>query len=126
MSWRDEYRSKLCSHKKAAKVIKSGDRMANPLGLGEPTTAMMDAIADRKDELKNVQYISALVFHPYKIFAREYMKTFDMMCGFYNQLTMWQHEEGITTFVPIQSSTVGVWQKSDKRSTHGGRLFSVR
>ena len=107
MSWREEYRSKLCSHKKAAKVVKSGDRLLNPLGLGEPTTAMMDAVADRKDELENIQYICALVFHPYKIFAREYMKTFDMMCGFYNQLTMWQHEEGITTFFPIQSSSVG-------------------
>jgi 4-hydroxybutyrate CoA-transferase len=61
MNWKDVYRSKLCSHKEAAKVVKSGDRMANPLGLGEPTTAMMDAVADRKDELKNVQYISALV-----------------------------------------------------------------
>jgi len=33
------------------------------------------------------------------------------MCGFYNVLTMWQHEAGITTFVPIQSSTVGVVAK---------------
>ena len=111
MNWRDEYRSKLCSHKEAAKVVKSGDRMANPLGLGEPTTAMMDAVADRKDELKNVQYLSALVFHPYKIFAPEYKECFDMMCGFYNVLTMSQHEQGISTFVPIQSSTVGAWQK---------------
>ena len=89
MSWKDEYRSKLTSHKKAAKLIKSHDRMFTPLGLDEPSTALMDAIADRKDELEDVQYISALVFHPYKIFAPEYMKTFDMMCGFYNQLTMW-------------------------------------
>ena len=57
MTWKEEYRSKLCSHKKAAKVVKSGDRLLNPLGLGEPSTAMMDAVADRKDELKDVQYI---------------------------------------------------------------------
>lgn len=107
MNWRDEYRSKLCSYEEAAKVIKSGDRLFTPLGLGEPSTALMDAIADRKDELKDVQYISALVFHPYKIFAPEYRETFDMMCGFYNQLTMWQHEEGITTYIPVQSSSVG-------------------
>ena len=107
MSWRDVYRSKLCSHKQAARVVKSGDRLLTPIGLGEPSTAAMDAVADRKDELKDIQYINALVFHPYKIFAREYMKTFDMMCGFYNQLTMWQHDEGITAFLPIQSSSVG-------------------
>jgi len=108
MSWKAEYKKRLCSHEEAAKVVKSRDRLLTPLGLGEPTTAMMDAIADRKDELKDVQYISALVFHPYKIFAPEYKKTFDMKCGFYNQLTMWQHEEGISYFMPIQSSSVGV------------------
>jgi len=81
--------------------------MFTPLGLGEPSTALMDAIADRKDELKDVQYINALVFHPYKIFAREYMDTFDMMCGFYNQLTMSQHDEGISTYISVQSSSVG-------------------
>jgi 4-hydroxybutyrate CoA-transferase len=107
MSWKDEYRAKLCNHEEAARVVKSGDRLLNPLGLGEPTTAMMDAVADRKDELENVQYISALVFHPYKIFSPEYKKTFEMSCGFYNQLTMSQWEEGISTFFPIQSSTVG-------------------
>ncbi len=107
MTWRDEYRSKLCSSQEAAKIIKSGDRLLTPLGLGEPSTATMDAIADRKEELENVEYISALVFHPYKIFAPEYKKTFDMMCGFYNQLTMWQHDAGVTTFIPVQSSSVG-------------------
>ncbi len=113
MSWRDVYRSKLCSHKEAAKVVKSGDRLLTPLGLGEPSTAMMDTVADRKNELENVQYISALVFHPYKIFSPEYSKTFDLMCGFYNQLTMWQHEAGVSTFIPIQSSSVGI--VADKR-----------
>ena len=107
MNWKDEYRSKLCNQKQAAKVVKSGDRLITPIGLGEPSTPAMDAVADRKDELKDVQYISAIVFHPYKIFAPEYMKTFDMMCAFYNQITMWQHEKGITTYLPFQSSSAG-------------------
>jgi 4-hydroxybutyrate CoA-transferase len=107
MNWRDAYRSKLCSHEEAAGVVKSGDRLLTPIGLGEPSTAAIDAVADRKDELKDIQYINALVFHPYKIFAPEYKETFDMMCGFYNQLTMWQHEAGISAFIPIQSSSVG-------------------
>jgi len=123
MSWREVYKSKLCSHKKAAKLIKSHDRMFTPLGLDEPSTALMDAIADRKDELKDVQYFSALVFHPYKIFAREYMKTFDMSCGFYNVLTMWQHEEGITTYIPIQSSSVGTVAKKRQESDPRRRVM---
>ncbi len=107
MSWMEEYKSKLCTHAEAAKIVKSGDRFFTSLGLGEPSTAMMDAIADRKDELENIHYISALVFHPYKIFSPEYKKSFYLQSGFYNILTMGQHEQGLSTYVPVQSSSVG-------------------
>ena len=107
MSWREEYKSKLCSYEEAAKTVQSGDRFFTPLGLGEPSTAIMDAIADRKDELEDVQYVSALTFHPYKIFTPEYRESFYLMCGFYSQLTMSQHEEGASYYVPVQSSSVG-------------------
>jgi len=107
MSWREEYESKLCSHEEAAKLVESGDRLFTPLGLGEPCTAMMDAIADRKDELEDIQYVSSLSFHPYKIFTPEYRKTFYLMCGFYSILTMHLHEEGASQYIPVQSSTVG-------------------
>jgi 4-hydroxybutyrate CoA-transferase len=110
MSWKDEYKSKLCSHEEAAKLVHSGDRFFTPLGLGEPSTAMLDAIADRKDELEDVQYISALQYHPYKIFERECTDagTFRLMCGFYSKLTMAQHVLGLSTYVPVQSSSVGI------------------
>ena len=111
MSWREEYKSKLCSYEEAAKMVQSGDRFFTPLGLGEPSTAMIDAIADRKDELEDVQYVSALQFHPYKIFTPEYRKTFRLMCGFYSQLTMSQHAEGYSTYVPVQSSSAGYMAK---------------
>ena len=107
MTWRDEYKSKLCSYQEAAKVVQSGDRFFTPLGLGEPSTAMIDAIADRKDELENVDYISSLVFHLYKIFNPEYRKSFRLISGFYDVLTMSQHEQGISSYVPVQSSSVG-------------------
>ena len=111
MSWREEYKSKLCSNEDVAKIVQSGDRLFTPLGLGQPSTAMMDAIADRKDELEDIQYISALVFHPYKIFGPEYRKTFRLMCGFYSQLTMGQHVEGSSTYIPVQSSSVALVAK---------------
>ena len=111
MSWREEYKSKLCSNEDVAKNVQSGDRLFTPLGLGQPSTAVMDAIADRKDELEDIQYISALIFHPYKIFTPEHRKTFRLMCGFYSQLTMSQHTEGSSTYIPVQSSNVGLVAK---------------
>ena len=123
MSWREEYKAKLCSHEQAAKIVQSGDRFFTALGLGEPSTAMVDAIADRKDELENVQYISALVFHPYKIFTPEYRKPFYLICGFYDILTMGQHEEGVSRYVPIQSSNVG--RVSQKRQEIDPRRLGI-
>ncbi len=108
MSWKEEYKSKVCSYAEAAKLVKSGDRLFTPLGLGEPSTAMMDAVGDRKDDLKDVQFILALTFHPYKVFEPECRGAFDLMCGFYSKLTMGQHVEGVSTYIPVQSSSVGV------------------
>ena len=88
MSWREKYESKLCSYEEAARIVQSGDRFYTPTGLGEPSTAMIDAIADCKDNLEDIQYVSHLVFHPYKIFRPEYRKTFRLISGFYSQLTM--------------------------------------
>jgi 4-hydroxybutyrate CoA-transferase len=105
--WKDIYKSKLCSHQEAATLVKSGDRLFTPLGLGEPSTPMMDAIADRKDELADVDYISSLVFHFYKIFNPEYRKTFRLITGFYDPLTMGLSETGESSYVPVQSSNVG-------------------
>jgi len=107
MSWREEYKSKLCTYEEAAKLVKSGDRFMTPLGLGEPSTAIMDAIADRKDELSDVQYVSALQYHPYKIFSPECRETFRMICGYYSKLSMYQQAEGSSTYIPVQSSSVG-------------------
>jgi 4-hydroxybutyrate CoA-transferase len=107
VSWRDEYKSKSCSHEEAAKLVHSGDRFFTPLGLGEPSTAMIDAIADRKDELKDIEYISVLQYHPYKIFGPECRETFKLICGFYSKLTMFQHMDGSSTYAPVQSSSAG-------------------
>ncbi len=107
MSWKKEYQSKLCSPAEAAKIIESGDRFYTPLGLGEPSMEIMDAIADRKDELKDVQYVSMLSFNLYKIFQPEYRETFRLIVGFYSQLTMGMHAAGASSFIPAQSSNVG-------------------
>lgn len=107
MSWKEDYKSKLCNHQEAAKMVKTGDRFYTPLGLGEPSAEMLDAIADRKDELSDVQYVSMLTFGFYKILQPEYRDTFRLICGFYSQLSMGLHEQGASTFIPAQSSNVG-------------------
>lgn len=66
----------------AAQLIQPGDGIYTPLGLGQPSMPIMDAIADRKDELSDVEYFSCLTLRPYKIFQPEYRKTFRLMTGF--------------------------------------------
>lgn len=107
MNWKEEYKAKLCSYAEAAKLVHSGDRLFTPLGLGEPSTAMMDAVADRKDELRDIEYVSALEYHPYKIFGPECREAFTLICGFYSKLTMFKHMDGTSTYAPVQSSSVG-------------------
>jgi 4-hydroxybutyrate CoA-transferase len=71
--------------------------------------AMMDAVADRKDELKNVEYINCLTLRPYKIFQPEYREAFKLAFGFYSTphlIKMAQSEWA--NFWPAQSSDAGV------------------
>jgi len=56
-NWQDEYNRKLVSAEEAVKVVKSGDRVIVPL----PTQPNLlgEALAARKDELRNVTFHSA-------------------------------------------------------------------
>ena len=63
MSWQEIYKSRMMSAQDAAKIIKSGDRFWTPLCLGQPAMLIMDLIADRVDELQDVEYLNALTLH---------------------------------------------------------------
>jgi len=109
MGWKEDYKSCLMSIQDAAKLVKSGDCLWNPLALGQPSMAMMDAIADRKDELKDVECIFCLTVRPYKLFKPEYRDTFKLAFGFYSTPTLMPF--GGTewaNFLPFQSSDAGV------------------
>lgn len=54
MTWLDDYKSKLISAAEAVKVIKSGDRVYYGGNAAIPQ-ALVRALAERKDELENVQ-----------------------------------------------------------------------
>ena len=55
MGWREEYRDKLLTPEQAAKIVKSGDRVAFSLETGGGPGAFAAAMASRRDELKNVE-----------------------------------------------------------------------
>jgi 4-hydroxybutyrate CoA-transferase len=109
MSWEDIYKSRLMSAQDAAKIIQSGDRFWTPLCLGQPSMLIMDLIADRVDELKDVEYMNALTLRPYKIFKPEYRKTFSVVYGFYSTPHLQQIAKSEwANFIPAQSSDVSL------------------
>lgn len=110
MGWKEYYKSKSMSAKEAAKLVKSGDRFWTPLCLGQPTNLIMDAIADRKDEVSDVDYNLALVLRPYKIFQPEYRDTFTLIPAFYSPMP---HQQALAdsewaNFWPCQSSDIKI------------------
>ncbi|PKN73439.1 MAG: 4-hydroxybutyrate CoA-transferase [Deltaproteobacteria bacterium HGW-Deltaproteobacteria-10] len=116
MNWQDYYKSHLISAQEAAKIVQSGDCFWTPLCLGQPSMLIMDAIADRKDELKDVEYINNLTLRPYKILKPEYRDTFTLTFGFIST----PHLQEIAktewaNFLPFQSSEAGLKYGHRKR-----------
>ena len=101
----------------AAKIIQSGDRFWTPLCLGQPSMLIMDLIADRVDELKDVEYMNALTLRPYKIFKPEYRKTFSVVFGFYSSPHLQQIAKSEwANFIPAQSSDVSLKNAARNRA----------
>ncbi len=128
MSWKDIYNSRLMSAQEAAKIVQSGDRFWTPLLLGQPSMLIMDAIADRKDELKDVEYCFALVLRPYKLFKPEYRDTFKLVCGFYSTPHLQElAKTEWSNFWPAQSSDISVKNMHRQRTypRRGGIVLQV-
>lgn len=60
MSWVDDYKKKLCSAEEAVSVVKSGDRVYISGNAATPYV-LMKALAQRKDELTNVELVHVLL-----------------------------------------------------------------
>lgn len=80
--WMYHYKKKLVTAEVAARAVLDDDFIMTPLCLGQPSTLIPDAIADRKDELKNVEWRWNLAIRPYKMFKPEYRGTFKITSGF--------------------------------------------
>ncbi len=61
MNWYDEYKKKKCSLEEAVSVVKSNDRIYISGNAATPMT-LTQALAMRKDELKNVEVTHVLLF----------------------------------------------------------------
>jgi 4-hydroxybutyrate CoA-transferase len=88
MSWKEYYRSRLMTAPEAAKIVQTGDCIWLPLGLGQPALPIVDAIAGRKDDLKDIEFMINLAIRPYKILEPAYRDTFHLMSGFYSSPPM--------------------------------------
>ena len=104
--WKDVYKSKLCTAEEAARSVRSGDRLMNPLMLGQPTNLIMDAIADRKDELTDCEFNALLTMRPYKMLKPEYSGSFRINSGFLGTPTIracFPESESYGRYVPVSS-----------------------
>ncbi|NPV90993.1 MAG: hypothetical protein HPY50_09500 [Firmicutes bacterium] len=102
--WKDEYRRKLCSAAEAAKAVRSGDLIVLPICLGQPSNLIMDAIADRKDEVSDVEFLANLIVRPYKIFKPEYSGSFNVTTAFVSTRPLrarFPAENGYGPYAPI-------------------------
>jgi len=70
MNWKEEYTSKLVSIEEAAKTIKSDDKIWVAGGTNVPVE-LVESLEKRVNELKNVELLSILLFHPFKFLQSE-------------------------------------------------------
>lgn len=61
MSWREQYEAKICSPDEAVSVVESGQHLYMSGNAATPFT-LVDALADRGDELEDVEVIHLLMF----------------------------------------------------------------
>lgn len=127
-NWTEIYKSRVMTPQQAAQLIRSGDSMYTPLGLGQPSMAIMDAIADRKDELQNVEYYSCLTMRPYKIYKPEYRKTFLLSSGFLGSPVLQAVAKSeYANYYPNNGSAGIVWFREHRlRHTPNARVISIQ
>jgi 4-hydroxybutyrate CoA-transferase len=109
MSWQEHYKSRLMTAQEAAKNVQSGDCIWFPLCLGQPSALIVDTIADRHNELEDVEVTCNLIMRPYKLFKPEYRKTFKLVFPFIGTpVIMPFAETEWANFLPMQVSDAGM------------------
>lgn len=121
LMWRSTYKNRLMTVPKSAENVQSGDFIWSPLMMGQPSAIIMDAIADRKDELHDIEYNATLTMRPYKILRPEYRRTFKLLSGFYSSSLLKEIAKSEwANYWPTQGSDPGL------KYAHRKRVFNRR
>ncbi|HWR68870.1 MAG TPA: acetyl-CoA hydrolase/transferase C-terminal domain-containing protein [Desulfomonilia bacterium] len=83
--WKEDYRSKLVTAQEAAAQIKSGDWIIVPAVNSAPID-ILNALADRKEELQKVKIASNLITYPYAFLQGDYVGRITYYSGYFGPL----------------------------------------
>ena len=112
MNFRDEYNKKLRTPAEAAKVVKSGDWLDTSMSLGFPTL-MDEAIAARKEELKDVKIRGYMALQPIKMVEcdpeREHFIYNSWHCSGYERKLC---DKGLCNYIPMVFRNMAAYYKN--------------
>jgi acyl-CoA hydrolase len=105
-SWKKHVQKNTLSVENIAKIIESGDVIWVGNTLCVPYD-VLDALADRYEELEKVIILSNMFLKPIKLFSdTKYRKTFRVLTYFPNMLERAAHKANLVEYVPIPYSYV--------------------
>ncbi|MFE8047387.1 acetyl-CoA hydrolase/transferase family protein [Brenneria goodwinii] len=104
-SWKDRYRDKIVSADQALTVVSSGDRVVVGHSTGEPQ-ALVEALVQRADELRDVEIVHMLAMGPAKYAQPGMEKSFRHNGFFLGQTTRQAIEDGRGDFTPCFFSEI--------------------
>ncbi len=99
-SWRDDYRSKLCSAEDAALLVRSGDHVFLGGGTGIPA-AFANAVGNRHSELSNVTVYQGYAMGLYEYMKPEHSGSFHIETMFVGPMERVCMEWGVAQYVPL-------------------------
>ena len=105
MSWKDEYKRKLCSMKEAVSHIKSGDKVVVTHACGEPS-ALLDAMVENAAQYENVEIIHMVAMGKATYCLPEMTKHFRHNSLFLGGSSRKAIEEGRGDFTPVYFSEI--------------------
>lgn len=101
MSYADEYRSKLTSPEDAVKIVKNGDWVELGTAMGH-AYALDKALANRKDELKDIKIRSTLSLKEHEIWKQDPNgETFTFNSWYFGGIDRKNHDKGLVNCIPM-------------------------
>ncbi len=112
MNWREEYKRKLLSADEAAEKIKSHDKIVIGGGGSNEPSAVLDALAMRKDKLEGVMFYQMLGLLPHKIYQPEMEGRFIYNSMYLSGPARKVVQEGRGTYTPVHFSHIPIfWER---------------